>query len=63
MSPKDERIGLRVSSEVKRALAQIAKREGRSLAQICDLFLRGAINSYEKEGPKFVRRLLDRDGG
>jgi hypothetical protein len=30
---------------------------------ICDLFLRGAINSYEKEGPKFVRRLLDRDGG
>jgi hypothetical protein len=48
MSPRDERIGLRVSGEVKGALAQIAKKEGRSLAQICELFLKAGIYEYAK---------------
>lgn len=59
MSPKDQQIGLRVSGEVKKALTQIAKKEGRSLAQICELFLKGAIHSYEKEGSNYIRHLLD----
>jgi hypothetical protein len=59
MSPRDERIGLRVSGEMKSALALIAKKEGRSLAQICELFLEGAIHLYENDGPKYIRRLLD----
>jgi hypothetical protein len=63
MSPKDERIGLRVSSEVKGALAQIAKKEGRSLAQICELFLRGAIRSYDRQGSKYVHLLVDYQKG
>ena len=60
MSAKDERIGFRVSGEVKTALLQIAKKEGRSVAQICELFLRGGINEYEKEGAAYVHRLLAR---
>ena len=60
MTAKDERIGFRVSGEVKTALLQIAKKEGRSLAQICDLFLRGGINEYEKEGVSYLQRLLVR---
>jgi hypothetical protein len=59
MSPKDERIGLRVPSEVKSALAQIAKKEGRSLAQISELFLKAGIREYAKEGPDYLRPLLD----
>jgi len=59
MSPKDERIGFRVSSEVKNALAQIAKKEGRSLAQICELFLKGAVRSYNRQGSKYVHLLLE----
>jgi hypothetical protein len=59
MSPKDERIGLRVSGEVKSALAQIAKKEGRSLAQISELFLKAGIHAYAKEGPDYLRPLLD----
>ena len=62
MSPKDERIGLRVSSEAKNALAQIAKKEGRSLAQICELFLKAGIQGYAKEGPNYLRPLLDDRG-
>jgi hypothetical protein len=57
---KDERIGFRIPSEVKVALSQIAKKEGRSVAQICELFLKGGINEYEKEGPSYLHRLLTR---
>jgi hypothetical protein len=62
MSPKGEQIGLRTSGELKKALTQIAKKEGRSLAQICELFLKGAIHLYEKEGSNYIRHLLDQGG-
>ncbi len=55
---KDERIGFRVPREVKNSLHEIAKNEGRSLAQICEVFLRGGISAYEKEGTKYVQRFV-----
>jgi hypothetical protein len=60
MTAKDERIGFRVSAEVKTALLQIARKEGRSLAQICELLLRGGISEYEKDGASYLHRLLTR---
>lgn len=60
MTAKDERIGFRVSGEAKAALLQIARKEGRSLAQICELLLRGGVNEYEKEGASYLHRLLVR---
>jgi hypothetical protein len=60
MEAKDERIGFRISSEIKVALSQIAKKEGRSLAQICDLLLRGGIHEYEKEGSRYLHRFVER---
>lgn len=57
---KDERIGFRIPSDVKKVLLQIARKEGRSLAQVCELFLRGGIESYKKEGPKYLQRHLSR---
>jgi predicted HicB family RNase H-like nuclease len=57
---KDDRIGIRVPTELKRALIQIAKKEGRSLAQLCEIFLRGAASEYQEEGPKYLQRLLSR---
>ena len=60
MTAKDERIGFRVPSEVKVALMQIGKKEGRSLAQICELLLRGGIHEYEREGARYLQRLLSR---
>jgi hypothetical protein len=60
MMAKDERIGFRVSTEIKAALLHIAKKEGRSLAQICELLLRGGINEYEKEGSGYLHRVLIR---
>jgi hypothetical protein len=55
---KDDSIGVRVSRELKRALVQIAKQEGRSLAQLCEILLRGGASSYKEEGPRYIQRLL-----
>jgi hypothetical protein len=57
---KDERIGIRVSAELKKALIQIATKEGRSLAQLCEILLRGAAASYKEEGHAYLHRLLSR---
>jgi hypothetical protein len=57
---KDETIGIRVPAELKRALIQIAKKEGRSLAQLCEILLSGATKSYQDEGPVYLQRLLSR---
>jgi hypothetical protein len=57
---KDETIGIRVTAELKRALIQIAKKEGRSLAQLCEILLRGSAASYKEEGPAYIQRLLSR---
>ena len=46
--------------EPKRTLTQIAKREGRSLAQLCEILLAGAAADYKEEGPEYLRRLLSR---
>jgi hypothetical protein len=60
MTAKDERIGFRVSSEIKGAVLQIAKKEGRSLAQVCELLLRGGIHEYEREGSRYLHRFVDK---
>ena len=63
MTTKDERIGIRVPSETKDSLLQIARKEGRSLAQICEILLRAGIHSYEKEGAKYLQRFIPRNRG
>jgi hypothetical protein len=55
---KDERIGIRVTAGLKKALLQIATKEGRSLAQLCEILLRGAAASYKDEGHAYLQRLL-----
>ncbi len=57
---KNERIGVRLPAEMKRTLTRIASKEGRSLAQVCEIFLKGGIASYRKEGPKYIQRFLSR---
>jgi hypothetical protein len=57
---KEDRIGFRVPAELKRALVQIAKNEGRSLAQVCEILLRGGVSLYKEEGPRYLQRLVSR---
>jgi len=57
---KEDRIGVRVSAELKKTLIQIAKNEDRSLAQVCEIFLREGALSYKEDGAKFFQRLRAR---
>jgi hypothetical protein len=53
---KDETIGVRVAADLKQSLNRIAAIEGRSLAQVCEIFLRAGISEYGKQGTKFLQR-------
>jgi hypothetical protein len=55
---KDTRFTLRIRSELKRELESIAAREGRSVAQVCDAFLKAGAETYRKKGSSLLQRYL-----
>ena len=55
---KDTRLSFRVASDLKKALEAVAVNEGRSVAQICEVFLKAGSEIYKKEGTKLVQRFL-----
>jgi hypothetical protein len=60
MSSKDSRLTFRIASDLKEKLESVAASEGRSVAQICESFLRAGLAGYKKEGTKYVQRFLSR---
>src|ERR1035437_6347488 len=60
MRSKDEQIGFRLPANLKRELHNLARREGRTLSQICEICVSGGLESYRREGPKYLQRLLSR---
>jgi hypothetical protein len=57
---KDTRLTFRVHSGLKESLEAIAAREGRSVAQICEAFLKAGTNAYKKGGSQYFHRFLSR---
>ena len=57
---KKDFVAFRINPELKLQFEEIADEEQRSISQICELFLKGAVEGYRKEGPQFIRRLLAR---
>jgi hypothetical protein len=55
---KDDRLSFRVGSDLKKDLEAVAATEGRSVAQICEVFLKAGSEIYKKEGTKLVQRFL-----
>jgi hypothetical protein len=55
---KDTQLTFRIRSELKKELETIARREGRSVAQVCEAFLKAGSESYKKKGSGFVQRFL-----
>jgi predicted transcriptional regulator len=53
-------LGMRIPSELKKQLEQIARREERSISQICEVLLREGAAAYQKEGSKYIQRILAR---
>jgi hypothetical protein len=59
---KDTRLTFRVESNLKKSLETIAAQEGRSVAQICDAFLKASADAYKKHGSKYLQRYFSRLG-
>jgi len=57
---KKEFLAFRINPELKQQTEEIADAEQRSISQLCELFLKGAVEGYRREGPQFIRRLLAR---
>lgn len=55
---KDAPLAFRIPTELKKKLQEVAKREARSISQICEMFLRVGIEGYDKEGSKYLQRFL-----
>lgn len=55
---KDTRLSFRVQSDLKKTIEAIAAAESRSVAQVCEAFLKAASEAYKKEGSKFLKHYL-----
>jgi hypothetical protein len=60
---KDSRLTFRVHSDLKKALETIAAQESRSVAQICEAFLKAGSEAYRKRGSKSLEQFLSRKIG
>jgi hypothetical protein len=58
MTTKNDHIGFRLPTALKKELHEIAKREGRTLSQICEILVCGGLETYKKEGSRYIQRLL-----
>jgi len=58
---KDDRVSFRISSGLKRDLEEVARKEGRSTAQVVDAFLKAGVENYRKSGSKALQKWLSRD--
>jgi predicted DNA-binding protein len=57
---KDSQFTFRIPLDLKNQLEEIASSEGRSVAQICEAFLRAGTEGYTKKGFSFLRHFLSR---
>jgi len=55
---KDAPLAFRIPTDLKKKLQEVARREARSLSQICEMLLRLGVEDYEKEGSKYLQRFL-----
>ena len=53
-------LGIRMNPELRTQLDRIAKREERSISQVCEVLLRGGVAAYQKEGSKYLQRFLSK---
>jgi hypothetical protein len=55
---KDAPLAFRIQTELKKRLVKLAKQEARSLSQICEMLLKIGVDEYDKEGHKYLQKIL-----
>jgi len=52
--------GQQTEQAIDYQLELIAAQEGRSVAQVCEAFLKAGAETYKKKGPRSLQRFLSR---
>jgi predicted transcriptional regulator len=55
---KDAPLAFRIPSDLKKRLSKVARQESRSLSQICEMLLKIGVDDYDKEGHKYLQKVL-----
>jgi hypothetical protein len=55
---KDAPLAFRISTDLKKRLLKLAKQEARSLSQICEMLLKIGADEYDRDGHKYLQRVL-----
>jgi mRNA-degrading endonuclease RelE of RelBE toxin-antitoxin system len=55
---KDAPLAFRIHADLKKKLLKLAKQEARSLSQICEMLLKIGVDEYDKEGHKYLHKVL-----
>jgi hypothetical protein len=55
---KDAPLAFRIPNDLKKRLQRVSKQEARSLSQICELLLRIGAEEYDREGHRYLQKVL-----
>jgi hypothetical protein len=55
---KDAPLAFRIPANLKKRLLKLARQEARSLSQVCEMLLKIGVDEYDKDGHKYMQRLL-----
>ena len=60
MKPYAENVALafRIPADLKKKLLKLSRQEARSLSQICEMLLKIGVDEYDKDGHKYLQRVL-----
>jgi len=58
---KDAPLGFRIPNELKKRLLAVAKREGRSLSQVCEILLTIGVREYDKGGTTYLHKTFNEE--
>jgi predicted DNA-binding protein len=55
---KEAPLAFRIPADLKKKLQRLSKQEARSLSQICELLLRIGVEEYDREGHRYLQKIL-----
>jgi predicted DNA-binding protein len=58
---KDAPLAFRIPADLKKKLQRLSKQEARSLSQICELLLRIGVEEYDRDGHRYLQKVLARE--
>ena len=57
---KDAPLAFRIPADLKKKLQRLSNQEARSLSQICELLLKIGVEEYDREGHRYLQKVLTR---